>query len=354
MLNRFISIVLAALMLSSLVGCGTKTPTPSSEEVLTETDDTFMPEENSENSDGVENSQESPDTEVLTDEDLSALIKKDDREEINRIITTAEDAIRLIIVAGIKEGRQGSIESAFTEKVLWSDKMIELVCRTLSADYEEVGMVMTLPDYYRFLYVKQDGMYCIYDVLQATRLKTVISGDTFVSTEEMTDRAAKIRNAAGHTNCMTAYMIKIGALTFTDEELAALAETGDLDEICRAITTAEDCTQLIAVSGLEEGDNGSIESAFTKKLLTADQIIELACQILDGDYEELGTITTAPDNYSFLYVKQDGMYGVYDVLKAAQTGQGESGVVCDSIEAMIQYTTAHRDESSATTKTWPW
>ena len=94
MLNRFISIVLAALMLSSLVGCGTKTPPPSSEEVLMETDDTFMPEENSENSDGVENSQESPDTEVLTDEELSALIKKDDREEINRIITTAEGAIR--------------------------------------------------------------------------------------------------------------------------------------------------------------------------------------------------------------------------------------------------------------------
>lgn len=59
-----------------------------------ETDDTFIPEENSENSDGVENSQESPNTEVLTDEELSALIKKDDREEINRIITTAEGAIR--------------------------------------------------------------------------------------------------------------------------------------------------------------------------------------------------------------------------------------------------------------------
>lgn len=205
MLNRFISIVLAALMLSSLVGCGTKTPISSNEEVLMETDDTFMPEENSENSDGVENSQESPDTEVLT-----------------------------------------------------------------------------------------------------------------------------------------------------NEELAALAETGDIGEICRAITTAEDCTQLIAVSGLEEGDNGSIESAFTKKLLTADQIIELVCQILDGDYEELDAITTAPDNYSFLYVKQDGKYGIYDVLKAAQTDQGESGVVCDSIEAMIQYTTAHRDESSATMKTWPW
>ena len=94
MLNRFISIVLAALMLSSLVGCGTKTPTPSSEEVLTETDDTLKPQENSKNPDGIENSQESPDTEVLTDEELAALIKKDDREEIDRIITTAEDAIR--------------------------------------------------------------------------------------------------------------------------------------------------------------------------------------------------------------------------------------------------------------------
>jgi predicted small lipoprotein YifL len=354
MLNRFISIVLAALMLSSLVGCGTKMPMPSNEEVLTETDDTLMPEENSENPDGVENSQESPDTEVLTNEELSALVKKGDREEIGRIITTAEDAIQLIIVAGIKEGRQGSIESAFTEKVIWPDKIIELVCRTLSGDYEEVGMVTTLPDYYRFLYVKQDGKYCIYDVLQATRLTMVISGGTFDSTEEMTDYAAKIRNAAGHTNCMTAYMTKIGALTFTDEELATLAETGDPGEICRAITTAEDCTQLIAVSGLEEGDNGSIESAFAKKLLNADQIIELACRILDGDYEELGTITTEPNNYAFLYVKQDGKYGIYDVLKAAQTGQGESGVVCDSIEAMIKYTTASRDDSSATMKTWPW
>lgn len=67
---------------------------PSSEEVLMETDDTLKPQENSENSDGIENSQESPDTEVLTNEELAALIKKDDREEIDRIITTAEDAIR--------------------------------------------------------------------------------------------------------------------------------------------------------------------------------------------------------------------------------------------------------------------
>ena len=150
-----------------------------------------------------------------------------------------------------------------------------------------------------------------------------------------------------------AFCEKIG-YTFTDEELATLAETGDLEEICRTITTAEDCTQLIAVSGLEEGDNGSIESAFAKGILNADQIIELACRILDGDYEELGTITTEPNNYSFLYVKQDGKYGIYDVLKAAQTGQGEGGVVCDSIEAMIEYTTASRDDSSATMKTWPW
>ena len=150
------------------------------------------------------------------------------------------------------------------------------------------------------------------------------------------------------------YLKRISAMTFSNEELADLAETGDLDEICRVITTGEDCTQLIAASGIKEGGNNSIHSAFAEKRLNPDKIVELACRILDGDYEEVGMITTLPDNYYFLYVKQDGKYRIYYVLMATHTGMGESGVAFDSSEAMVEYAITNRDGSSAAMKAWPW
>lgn len=150
------------------------------------------------------------------------------------------------------------------------------------------------------------------------------------------------------------YLKGIGAITFSKEELATLAETGDMDEICRVITTGEDCTQLIAASGIKEGGNSSIESAFAKKRLNPDKIVELSCQILNDDYEEVGMITTTPSRYYYLYVKQDEQYIIYDVLKATHTGQGVNGQVFDSDENMLNYAVAQRNDDSAVMKAWPW
>ena len=158
----------------------------------------------------------------------------------------------------------------------------------------------------------------------------------------------------GNTDYVVEYLKEIGAITFTKGELATLSETGDLDEISRVITTAEDCTQFIAVSGIREGDNSSIKSAFTKKLLSSEKIVELTCRILDSDCEEVGMITTRPDHYYFLYVKQDGQYSIYDVLRAVNDGQSVSGESFDSSDAMINYALTKRDDNSATMKAWPW
>lgn len=150
------------------------------------------------------------------------------------------------------------------------------------------------------------------------------------------------------------YFKEIGAITFTDTELATLVETGDLDEISRMITTTEDCTQVIALSGIKEGNNEAIETAFTKKLLWPQKIIEMSCRILEGDYEEVGIVTTLPDNYCYLYVKQDGVYAIFDVLRVTHIGQRESGTFFDSADDLINYAIADRNDTSGTMKAWPW
>lgn len=150
------------------------------------------------------------------------------------------------------------------------------------------------------------------------------------------------------------YLKEIGAITFTKEELATLIEAGDLEEISHVITTAEDCTQLIAASGIKEGRNNSFESAFTEKRLNPDKIVELSCLILNGDYEEVGMITTKPDCYCFLYVKQKDQYSIYDVLKATHTNQGVTGEIFDSSDSMLNYAVAKRNGDSAAMKAWPW
>lgn len=146
------------------------------------------------------------------------------------------------------------------------------------------------------------------------------------------------------------YLKEIGAITFTNAELTALVETEDLDEISRVITTAEDCTQVIALSGIKEGNNESIDTAFAKKLLWPQKIVEMSCRILEGDYEEVGIVTTLPGNYYYLYVKQDRVYAIFDVLRVTHTGQRESGVTFDSADDLINYAIADRSDASATMK----
>ena len=164
------------------------------------------------------------------------------------------------------------------------------------------------------------------------------------------------------------YLKEIGAITHTQTELEALEaeanqkiadiliETnGDLKEISPRITTAEDCIRLIIASGIKEGDNDSVETAFAEKLLYPEKIIELACRMLEGDYDEVGMVKTTPnDHYPFLYAKQLETYYIYDVVKATQIGVGVSEVAFDSIAAMVEYAISNRNDDSATMKAWPW
>ncbi len=147
------------------------------------------------------------------------------------------------------------------------------------------------------------------------------------------------------------YLKEIGAIAITNTELGALAETGDLNEISSTITTAEDCVRFIVAAGIKEGDNGSIESAFTEKILWPDKIVELACRILEGDYEDVGMITTTPTSYCFLYVKQNDVYSIYDVLRAIH-GTDDGHMTFDSSEAMLEYAIAERGDSEATIEVW--
>lgn len=96
------------------------------------------------------------------------------------------------------------------------------------------------------------------------------------------------------------------------EEL--LAE-GDFEKICNEVTTIAECQQVILSSGIEKGSGEDVKTAFTEKNLRPKKIIELCCMMLDGDYEEVGCISTMPrDKYFFLCVKKDGNYCLYDVL----------------------------------------
>lgn len=147
------------------------------------------------------------------------------------------------------------------------------------------------------------------------------------------------------------YFKEIGAITFTNTELTALVEKGDLDEISRVVTTAKDCAQLISASGIRNGDNNSIEDAFAKKILRPEQIVEMACHILAGDYEEVGMVKTIQDSYFFLYAKNEEGFLLCDVL-------GYSGWITsdpfESEDALLEYAIDLRNVDDATLKAWPW
>lgn len=136
------------------------------------------------------------------------------------------------------------------------------------------------------------------------------------------------------------------------EKIDELLAEGDYERICAEVVTAEEFMQLLITSGIKEGqgDNGSIEAAFTKKLLWPDKIVEMACRILEEDYEEIGIVTTATLYYYF-YVKQGDVYTIYDALGATWTGRFTPKPF-ESKDAMVEYAITERGDSDATIKPW--
>lgn len=113
----------------------------------------------------------------------------------------------------------------------------------------------------------------------------------------------------------------VGCGTETSEEdptavkIEALLAEGDFENICNEVATIAECQQVILSSGIEKGSGEDVKTAFTEKNLRPKKIIELCCMMLDGDYEEVGCISTMPrDKYFFLCVKKDGNYCLYDIL----------------------------------------
>ena len=149
------------------------------------------------------------------------------------------------------------------------------------------------------------------------------------------------------------YMKEIGAVTYSNKELKAMAEAGDIDEIYQMISTAEDFAKLIVCAEIKEGEGESIDEVFDKKQLYAEKIIEFACRALEGDYQEMGVIKTFPDMYYFLYTKQDGIYCAYDVLKVTYTELECEKAEFENLDDMINYAIDKRGVNSAETVVWP-
>lgn len=108
--------------------------------------------------------------------------------------------------------------------------------------------------------------------------------------------------------------------TLEEDPIVVKVETllaeGDFEKICNEVTTIAECQQVILSSGIEKGSGEDVKTAFTEKNLRPKKIIELCCMMLDGDYEEVGCISTVPrDKYFFLCVKEDGNYCLYDILE---------------------------------------
>lgn len=343
----FVSMLLIVIMLLSLSGCGAKMPTPPSEEALALTDATFASEENSTDPTVVEAS----DADMLTKEKLSVLAQKGDLDEMRHLITTVKDCMELIVVSGIKEGGDNSsIEAAFSQKVLWPDKIIDLACQILEDDYEELGRITTLPGNYHFLYVKQDGIYSFYDVLKATH--TGRGGHTimFDSGDSMIDYAVKSRKDSTGTMIPwqftsfvapngvklsqtsdfgtptfryagTTIPVGLGAPRLSDADIDALLSENDPRKVKETITTLADFVNytyrgnFIFGDGLiilYESSGRSISTTCSGYQTLQRQIGQCASMssclhyVLDGDYEEVGYVMV--DGHVMAYILCDGLY----------------------------------------------
>lgn len=286
----------------------------------------------------------------LTDEVLATLAKRGDLKEISRTISTAEDTIRLISVAGIKEGRGDTIKSAFTEKTLRPDLIIELAVQILFGDYEELGMVTISPEYYVFLYVKQDGVYSIYDVLKSTYVGTDVKAVTFDSGDAMIDYAVKNRNGTSGqiTICPssavtapngdklpltsnfgtptfqyadTTIPVGLGLPELSDEEIDALLAENDPRKVKDTLTTLADfvnyCYRGNFLFGdglicLYESSGRSVQTTCSGYQTLQRRIGQCASMssclhyVLDGDYEEVAYVMV--DEHLMAYIRCNGLY----------------------------------------------
>jgi len=149
------------------------------------------------------------------------------------------------------------------------------------------------------------------------------------------------------------YLKEIGEITLTDKDISELLINGNMEEICNTITDAESALKFIILSGIKEGDNEYIETAFERKTLWPDKIIKLACLILDGDYDEMGTVYTQTDHdYRFLYVKEDNSYILYDILRFVNDNFASEGITFNSIEELGEYACSIRGKCTYSITQW--
>lgn len=339
MLKRFISLLLAAVMLLSLVGCGAT----ASEEVSEETTptETIVPDS----------------TEVEEDPiavKIEALLAEGDFEKICTEIVTAEELLRLFFTAGIREGHGDTIEQAFVEKFLRGEVIVELACRILEEDYEEVGIITTSP-YYHFFYVMQDDVYSVYDVLSII-LSGNIYSESFETKEAMLEYAlakrgdsdgtikpwqpiVKFKAPNGQTvlgtynhgietfsYAGTTIPVGLGLPELSDEEIDTLIAKGDYVATAQAITTLADAVNYIrrteivfeappiTITDPVYGNMRYVASAWQVLKSNVGECVAMSNLLhyfLKEDYAEVGYVnawTPADDGHTMGYIYHDGLY----------------------------------------------
>lgn len=336
MKKRFISILLAATMLL-LAGCGTNNP----EEVL---ETTVTPPSETIASDIPESE------EVSVAVKIESLLAEGDYERICTEIDTAEDFMQLLVSSGIQEGHGGTVETAFSEKVLYPEKIIELACHILEEDYEELGSITTIPDNYYFLYVKNNGAYFLYDVLLCTHIKRAdksISGP-YISHDEILESAIMKRDGSdgsvapwqptvkltapngdvvlGTTTCSvptffyagTTIPTGLGLPELTNEEIDALLAENDPCKVKDTITTLADFVNycyrgkfifgdgLISFSKPRAQTTSSGYQTLQMRMGQCASMSSCLRYVLDDDYEETGYVII--DKHLMCYILCDGLY----------------------------------------------
>lgn len=315
MMKRMIALLLAVLMLLSLVGCGVDT---------------------------------SEDPIVIKVEELLA---EGDFEKICNEVTTIAECQQVILSSGIEKGSGEDVKTAFTEKNLRPKKIIELCCMMLDGDYEEVGCISTVPrDKYFFLCVKEDGNYCLYDILgfflpettnlsclaQSERIEDVlaIAADLRADFEASYESYKTLKASNGEvlleaTTCGvptfsyagTTIPVGLGLPKLTDVEIDALLAENDPRKVKETITTLADFVnycyrgEFIFGDGLifffEENGYGvqTTSSGYQTLQMRMGQCASMSsCMryVLDGDYDETGYVLI--DQHLMAYILCDGLY----------------------------------------------
>lgn len=333
-MKRFISILLAAVMLLSLVGCGTSEE--KTEEVIENSVETNVPERPLE---------EDPDYIKF-----KALASEGDLYKICAEVTTVEDCAKVLVAAGIKEGGNGDLDFLFVVKNLHADKLLDVVCLMLTNDYDEVGRITTSGKH-NYLYVKEAGKYHLYDILRVTSegFPNGITSDTACDTkEELTSKAAEL---LGHSSASvftpsnliaqngrvvfgdttygvqtfhyaeTTIPVGLGLPKLTDEEIDALLAANDPRKVKDTITTLADFANYCYRGEFIFGDgliyfvdeNGryvqTTSSGYQTLQMRMGQCASMSSclrYVLDGDYDETGYVVI--DQHIMAYILCDGLY----------------------------------------------